>query len=614
MPKKWFALLLGAAFFASVSLILAGEANVSADLPTFEILCADGSLVLCDASVTEREGVEVLTLAKEAIPQGAKSVELRHPLFAGDAKEPGFFVFSNGMYGEFRPGPDDEYRCADPRMPVFGVQTSAGAATVILTGMRYEADYSARRKSDQYQITPVWRLDGDPPYADIGLEIHPLPPEKANYSEMAKVYRKEQLRRGICRPLKERIQENPELAYAAGAMEVRVRMGWKPVPSTVGEQTAENEPPMKVAITFDRFAQIVDEFKRQGIDRAEFCLVGWNIGGHDGRYPQIFPPDERLGGEERLRAAIRHAQQEGYQIVCHTNNSDAYRASQIGGLWDEGFLLRKRDGSFQQYTTWGGGNMYETCPKCMFERFVVSDYAKLRDLGFRGLHYVDVFSTVKPRTCFAPEHPLTKEDFAHWTNEIFASAQQSFGGLGSEGGFDYCAAHLDYALYITFYQPGAKTHALVDRYVPFWHLVYNGIILNNPFTETTNYTIKPRSAALKMAEFGGRPMFYFYSKFRDSGSNWMGDADITCATDEELTASVRKIKEGYDAFEKLKHLQLEFMESHEKIADGVFQTVFSDGSAIVVNYGTEAFEYHGQTVPPADFLYIPHIPPEKKIP
>ena len=45
----------------------------------------------------------------------------------------------------------------------------------------------------------------------------------------------------------------------------------------------------------------IKEFKSQGIDKAEFCLVGWNVSGHDGRFPQLSPVEERLGGEKKLR-------------------------------------------------------------------------------------------------------------------------------------------------------------------------------------------------------------------------------------------------------------------------------------------------------------------------
>ncbi len=60
-------------------------------------------------------------------------------------------------------------------------------------------------------------------------------------------------------------------------------------PYKIAEQTADTEPPMRVFCDFRRLRDILDECHRQGIGRAEFCLVGWNRGGHDGRYPQIFP-------------------------------------------------------------------------------------------------------------------------------------------------------------------------------------------------------------------------------------------------------------------------------------------------------------------------------------
>ena len=82
----------------------------------------------------------------------------------------------------------------------------------------------------------------------------------------------------------------------------------------------------------------------------------------------------------------------------------------------------------------------------------------------------------------------------------------------------------------------------------------------------------------------------------------MGDIDLTCATDDELVESVRKVKEGYDEFETMKHLQLEFMESHEAVSETVFRTTFSDGTHILTNYGDTDFVFDGGTVKPFGFL------------
>ncbi len=544
----------------------------------------------------------ILTIPASEFPENVVSFDVFHPWQSASAGDEGFFVFPNGMYGTWRDLPDGEYVNSNVVMQTYGVKTPRGAIAAILTGMNYEAKERVFVKNGKWRVCVRYMLNGDKPYEDFKIEYRVLPKERSTYADMAKVYRQYQLERGEVKPLKERVKTRPELEYTTRAPEVRVRLGWKPVPSPVGEQNAENEPEMKVAITFERFKQIVDEFKRQGIEQAQFCLVGWNVGGHDGRYPQIFPVDERLGGEEKLKEAIAYAQANGYQIVCHQNYSDAYRASQIGGLWDENYLLVKKDGNFNTYTTWGGGNMYETCPKQMCERFPDVDFPKLQALGFRGLHYIDVYSTVNPRTCYSKEHPVDKREFAYWTNEIMRKASDAFGGFASEGGFDYCIRYLDFALYISFQKPDGALPALVERHVPYWQLVYQGIVMSNPFADTTNYTLKSPVARLKTIEYGARPHFYFYSKFRTEGANWMGDADITCATDEELRESVSKIKEGYDEFKKLERLQFEFMTSHDQLAEKVFKTGYSDGTEIVVNYGDEAFEWKGQSVPSLGYV------------
>ncbi|MDO4585346.1 MAG: DUF5696 domain-containing protein [Planctomycetia bacterium] len=563
----------------------------------------DGKLETRMVPLKQEGNVQYLRLAAKDLPTGMWSMEIRHPHATAKAGEEGFYVFRSGMYGTFQERPDGEYRDGNCVMPVFGVRTPRAAMTAITTGMRYEQVPIVRVKDGNYEIFQRFNINQNPIYEDIAVEYHQAAPD-ATYADLARIYRNYQLQKGVVRPLKERIQGNPELQYAAESMEIRVRLGWKPAPSPVEDQNAENEPPMKVAISFARIDQIIDEFLRQGIRKGQICLVGWNVRGHDGRWPQAFPVEESLGGEAGLRKTIAKAQKEGFQIVCHTNNTGAYKASQIGGLWDENYLLRNRKGELVPYkTTWSGGTAYQTCPKCMYERFVEEDYARLKELGFRGLHYVDVFSTVDPRTCYSPEHPLTKEDFARWTKKIFATAQKTFGGLGSEGGYDYAIENMDSALYLSYYVPGKPTHPMIDRHTPFWQLVYSGIVLSNPYTQCANYTLKDPIIRLKLIEFGGRPVFYFYSKFRDDGT-WMGEADLTCATDEELVASVKAIRQGYEEFEKLKHLQYEFMEGHDEIAPDIFRTTFSDGTSILTNYTDKPHDWNGRSIPAMGYLVV----------
>lgn len=540
----------------------------------------------------DREG-DILRFRWKAVdmPPALRHVEVRAEFATAATGEDGYFVMPNGHLGTFRER-EGEHTLGASCMPVFGMKTPRSTFVAIVTGLPHDYTLVARAEKGVYALFPRFVFNGGPPPGDIAIDFHLLSGGAADYSGMARTYRAYQVNRKACVPLKERMKGSSELAYAAQCVEVRIRQGWKPAPSPVLEQTPETEPPMKVAVTFDRVGRILDEFKRQGIGRAQVCLVGWNRKGHDGRYPQLLPVEEALGGEAKLRDLTAKARAMGFQIVGHNNHSDAYRISEA---WDDEYVIRNPDLSLSTNAVWSGGRMYNVCPRRAYERFAPKDLRAMAALGFRGVHYIDVLSIVKPRACFDPRHPLTADESAAWIDRIMGEAKTVFGGVSSEGPWDFCCGNLDYALYVSF-NGLTKKPPMVDRVVPFWQLVYHGIIMSNPFTETANYTIKDDAARLKLVEFGGRPMFYFHSKFLEGNKQWMGAEDLTCETDEALVAGVAKVREGSDEYSRLAHLQTEFMDRHEQIAPDVFRTVYSGGTQIVCNYGAAPFTHHGTTV------------------
>lgn len=551
------------------------------------------------ALVADAQGVLSLTVKRSDLPAGLASLEVMPDFATAKAGEDGYFVMPNGHLGTFRERTGVE-KLASSCMPLFGMRTPRMTYAAIVTGMPYNYSLVARATNGVYTLSPVFDTGMDTPYEDIAIRYYPLSGAEADYAGMARVYRKYQLDRKACVPLRERLRKSPELAYAARFPEVRIRQGWKPVPSPVPDHTVKDEPPMKAMVTFDRVGDIVDEFKRQGVAGAEICLVGWNQKGHDGRWPQVFPVEEGLGGEEKLRAAIKKAQTAGYQIVGHGNHLDAYL---VADCWDAEYIRKRPDGTLPRHkTTWGGGRVYTICAQRAYERFAVKDIPMIAGLGFRGLHYLDVFTCVRLPSCGDPRHPANERQSGFYIDQIMRLSKETFGGIASEGPYDFCCGNLDYVLYVSFDKPNEPTSKLTDRLIPIWQLVYNGIVLNTPFAATVNYTAQDRASQLKLIEFNGRPIFYFYSKFKDDGKNWMGDGDLACATDEELRASVAKIKQGQDEFAALADLQLAFMEQHEQLAPQVFRTAFSDGSEVITNYGAEPYAYKGQMVAAQNYL------------
>lgn len=498
-------------------------------------------------------------------------------------------------------------------MPLFGVVRGASGLAGIVTSGQYDARFCVSTNwgsKRQYAIDPGFTLRSFPAETrlpdDLSVEYHFLHGEQADWLGVGKCYRRVTLpRRGI-RPLRERVAASPALAYSAQALQVRIRLGVKPVPYEITEQTPATEPPMEVFCTFARVRDIIEDFQRQGITRAEFCLVGWNRGGHDGRYPQIFPVEPALGGEAELRATIRRGQALGYQVVAHDCYYGAYR---ISADWSDAYLRKLRDGQPEKGGVWGGGQSYNICLSQADELFAKRDLPRIRALGFQGAHYSDVLSILGPRPCYDSAHPQTRRQDAEAATRILARAQQLFGGSQSEGSLDFAAPALDRLLYIDCdkWAPLTK-QAYVDVCVPLYETVYHGVLIYNLSTEVVN-SQPGETGYLRNIEFGGAPLAYFYGHFlRDKSKNWLGTRDYRYDDRDGLRQAVAGLRRVFDDAQRLAHLQMEYLDGHRALADKVFETRYANGQRVVVNYTQQSYTLAtGQIVPARGYLLIePH--------
>ena len=545
--------------------------------------------------ITKTDGDVTVATLPELDYTKIKHIDFAYDYKNGKSGDDGYMVLHQLLYSYSRTE-DQEHEHAKQELPIYGAKNGDEAYVAIVTGMPYDYTLPFGTKDKQHFIYPRFLIDGEMPYEDICVEFHVLYGKDANYSGMGRRYRKYLLDSGFITPIKDRM--NPVLEYSKDSAYIRLRQAWKPVPTPVEEQTEENEPPMRVAMTFKRVEELIDELKKQGVDKAELCLVGWNKSGHDGRWPNPFPVEPELGGEEGLRHLIQYAQENGYQITCHTNSEDSYAISDMHDPVNNSIYTKEGEPALGG--AWGGGRSRTICPIPAL-RQAKEILPKVRDLGFKGSHYIDVMGTVNAKSCYHPDHPLNKKGYVDVYHDIADVAAELFGGYSSEGGYHFLCNKLNYALYTTFYSPFANTTEFPDEgakfadfMIPLWEIIFHGTVLSNPFTCTVNAAIKDKRSQLKSIEFGSRPTIYYYSAFvtpdENGGGNWMGSQDITCDDQEDLERSVACVKQVYDEYKERRYLQTEFMESHELVAPGVAEITYSDGSKIIVDYNKETYE------------------------
>jgi len=404
----------------------------------------------------------------------------------------------------------------------------------------------------------------------------------ATYVGMAKAYRDYLLNTRGLKTLREKMKDRPILQYTTRALNLWIHFSAKDF-----TMTGNGDGKLRVHTTFSEAKDILDTLKVAGIERVDVTIKGWACDGHDGKYPTKFPIESRIGGEDELKDLIKYAHKLGYLITFHDNYQDGY---QISPEWDPSDYVKNPDGSIKTGGLWSGGRAFILCPKVALEKYAKRDLPRVAELGAKGTAYLDVLTITPLYRCYDPKHPLTKRECAEYRCKILLLARDFFGAVQSEGAMDWANGVVDKAWHLSIRETG---HWFESKIVPFYQIAYHGIvqyhvILRYPIT----FTWKD---FLKSVETGALPLFltsktgrwYYYD---------IGD----------LKKALPPIKEMYTTIcEEIGHLQLEFIENHRELKNGVFETVYSDGTRVITNYTDEAFiTEDGYLVKPRYFTII----------
>ncbi len=549
----------------------------------------DGKRVIKERPMSiQNDGAYRIVLTKDELnaEKNLKNVDILLPASYAKIGEEGYFINTLSMLGTYKLKNAKYSSRVRNHVAFFGMKNPRATWVAIVKGLPLEFSMCAEANNGEYTVFPRFEkesMEGLPFYEDAVVDFYPLG-DKATYVDMAKKYRKYQLDRGEVKPLKERIVNDKRLERLSKSIMCRIAFGSKPIPKDKNGKrlaidfTPETELPMRLYCTFDQATEAIKALKAEGCDMVDLQLVGWNIRGHDGRYPQLLPVEPAAGGEERLKVLVKTAKDLGYYISAHTNHTDVYK---IADSWDESYVAKRKNGELMYVGCWAGGKAYTPCPDAIFELFPKKDYPMLRDrLGFNGKHHVDVISAIAPRICHDPKHPLNRKQWTDAYLRIMKYAHEITGGFTSECGFDHVIKYLDWSFYINYSMHLPK---MFDRHVPIWQIVYHGIVPTTAFLSDTGNNLRKdwQDVRLHHAEFGGRPVYY---------GGWVSPEKVK-----------NFVKPLYDEYQKVAYLQLEFMEDHKKIADNVYLTVYGNGDEVVTNYSPITIEYKGKPVFAKDY-------------
>lgn len=338
--------------------------------------------------------------------------------------------------------------------------------------------------------------------------------------------------------------------------------------------------------TFAEAQEVLADLAGAGVSRLDVVLVSWNRGNISGTYPQRLPVERRLGGEDGLRALAEDVSARKQRLFLADDYLIAMPAGRGVFLFSD--AIRGVDG-----LPVGQGGFSLINPQVSLRKFAVLDIPKMAEFGAHGLWFDEFAAMTLPDT--NDRYPLSRESFAASWIQIAELSREYFDAVAMVGGNSYAVPYADVLNFV----PIDSTHYDVfDGTVPLYQIAVHGLTsyAGSPY----NLQNDGRRTFLHHVEYGAVPIFVVSKASSALLSRTQANSLYSLQYDFWRDEMIGQ----YQAMEKLASLVNQFIVGHERLAEGVYQITYEDGTCVVVNYNERSYEIESVTVPSLDFVVL----------
>lgn len=470
-----------------------------------------------------------------------------------------------------------------------GMQHSARAWCGIMTEGEFDAEAVIRSHFDEdagysihFGFVYRWEYTDDLLPGTRTARYYLLDPAAGGWPAFAHCYRRFLREERGVRTWAQKRADHPKLAHFAHGFLLKIMQGYKrPQLDGHGEYLS--------ATSFSEARTILERMQADGIKQITAQMVGWNIEGHDGRYPTRFPVNPVEGGEEAFRDLIAWGHKHEVVVSVHDNYSDSY----VNGddfSYDDVIVLR--DGRKWRNAPWAGGFNWRICP-LQSMRHAQRDLPRMKELGISGNYYLDAVAAIC--TCHSPNHAANRQQMFEGFRAIFSYVRELFGTLSTEVPFGIYYDLMD-GVYIEdsyqwlerFTDFGAH---FIDDLQPFLPVVLHNSIRYQRHSDSR----QGRVGALRTLAWGAMPFIEISA--RKVAHNW------AMPNYDELAEYANA---GYQlCCEEFGDLIEQDLENIKEITRDVFITSYAGGVRLFINATEAPVSIEGTPLSPLTALRVP---------
>ncbi|MFA9456303.1 DUF5696 domain-containing protein [Halalkalibacter sp. AB-rgal2] len=416
-----------------------------------------------------------------------------------------------------------------------------------------------------------------------------LDSEKASYSGMAEYYRNYLLESTHLSPL-EPTEELPFYLELVGSIVKRKAFLGVPYQS------------VESVTTFEEAEEIVNELNDAGVHNIKLRYSGWFNGGLKHKAPKSVKVDSQIGGKkglEEFHSFLQSKQIDLYPDVTFLNvqrNSFTFNPSREASRY-----VNRQPAIQYPFNPASFRRDRNKLPYYVLSPVKLPDYVEgfsndFAKLNIKGLSLRDMGDELN--SDFRDKNVINREQAKRMIQEQFSELDNQFTNLLVEGGNLIALQHANHILHAPTYSSGFN---ITDESVPFYQMVIHGSIdyTGVPVNLSANQNINDQ--LLKALETGSNVYFkWFYedssivkeTEFDDLFSMnyqvWLDDAI-------EMYQEVNQV---------LNEVRTEVITTHEKVAEGVYQTTYSNDVNILVNYNDDSVSVNGVAIEAGSYAVI----------
>ncbi len=347
--------------------------------------------------------------------------------------------------------------------------------------------------------------------------------------------------------------------------------------------------------TFAETKELLSRLEKAGLKNMNLLYNGWLRGGPEHIFPDMVKVEKNVGGDSGLKELALYLKENDIDFFAEVNFLNVYNNSPLDGFsWFKDGARFLEGGQAKDYKynratfRWlPGKSSYLLSPRKLggvVESFL-KDYEQynLTGIGLKSLgevYYSDFRKNKKDLIDREQSLNIIKEQLKIISNRGHK--------ILVRGGNIPSLSEGDYVVEAPMYG-GADN--LTDRGIPFYQMVLHGFLKYSG--EPLNLVADPRREFLKMIETGAIPYFrgsYHrsdYLKYSDFNENyalfykdWQEEA-------VDFYQQANKVLTG---------LQDQLIIYHEMLANNVYETIYENGTSIIVNYNDHSVNIGNQLI------------------